>query len=267
MNVRLVFLRKEIQDIRRNRQLLWINLIVPTVMVGLMIMFAGFGGELLEVDPNDPVVVAIKRQVSASPEFAAMPQDIAFTAFMLRGLLAFFLLLPVVLSSTLAAYSIVGEKQQRTLEPVLATSISDRDFLLAKMLAALVPAIAITWLAALLAAIGVGIITTARWQLLLVPDLYWAVVLLLLVPALGVASVLATMRMSARATDPQAAVQTSALLIMPAFLIIVSVVGRALLADARIGIVFAALIVVLDVWLFRSNVRRFAREEILTRWR
>jgi ABC-2 type transport system permease protein len=267
MNVRYVFLVKEMRDLRHNGQVLAINLLMPTVSVAIMVLAAGFGGAILTVDANDPVVIAMARQATTSAEFAGMPQDMAFTAFTLRGLLAFYLLMPVVLSSTIAAYSIVGEKQQRTLEPVLATSLSDREFLLAKMIAALVPAIVITWLSAVLAAIAVSIITWTKWHVLLVPDRYWLVALLLLAPALAVGSVLATMRMSARATDPQAAVQTSAIFLLPAFLIVVSIVGRLALQDATIGVLVATLIVVIDISLFRTNVRRFGREEILTRWK
>lgn len=267
MSVYLLFLRKELHDIRRNGQLLAIHLVIPLVFVAVMVGFAAFSTAILRTDANDPVILALVRQATSAPDLATLPQDIALTAFTMRALLAFFLLMPVVLSSTLAAYSIVGEKQQRTLEPVLATPISDREFLLGKMLASLIPPLALTWIAGLIAAVGVGAVTWSRWQLLLVPDRYWFVALGVLAPLLGTASVLATMRMSARATDPQAAVQTSALFFVPGFLLMVSVVGKVLMQSVIAGLVGALLLGMLDVWLFRNNVRKFARVEILTRWR
>jgi hypothetical protein len=73
--------------------------------------------------------------------------------------------------------------------------------------------------------------------------------------------------MSARATDPQAAVQTAALLLMPGFLVVIGAVGKVTMQSAAAGLLAAVPLAVLTVWLFRYNVRRFAREEILTRWR
>lgn len=48
--------------------------------------------------------------------------------------------MPVVLASSAAALSLVREKEQRTLESILATPLSDRDLLLAKLVAAVDPA-------------------------------------------------------------------------------------------------------------------------------
>jgi ABC-type Na+ efflux pump permease subunit len=61
-----------------------------------------------------------------------MGTDEAITRFFLRSLVSFYLLLPVGLSSMSAAFSVVAEKQQRTLEPILATPITDLEFLIGK---------------------------------------------------------------------------------------------------------------------------------------
>jgi ABC-2 type transport system permease protein len=48
-------------------------------------------------------------------------------------------------SSFVAAYSVVGERQQGTLEPVLTTPIRREELLLGKALAALLPSLAIAY--------------------------------------------------------------------------------------------------------------------------
>jgi ABC-2 type transport system permease protein len=262
-----VFLKKEALDLRRNRQLLVMNLVLPLIFVGMMVAFAAISPAMMRSEAEDPVVKALIAQVTTAPGFEDLPADATFTAFTLRSVLGFFLLMPVILSSTMAAYSIVGEKQQRTLEPVLATPLTDRELLLGKMLAAVLPAMVITWIAGGVAAVGAGFITWSRWGFLLVPDWHWALALLVLAPLFCSASVLATLRMSARATDPQTAVQTSALVLLPAFLVVVGAAGRILLLSAAAGLVVAVPLALLNLWLFRNNVRKFAREEILTRWR
>jgi len=84
---------------------------------------------------------------------------------------------------------------------------------------------------------------------------------------MSVAVGLLTMRLSARATDPQAAVQTTTLVILPAFLIGLALFGRLLTVSFPVLVAACVLVALLDLWLFRGNVKRFRREEILTRWK
>lgn len=267
MNVYTVFLAKDLRDVRRTPQVLAVFLLMPFVCVFIMSIFAFAAPEMMKRDANDPVMQMMLRQVTSLPEFSSLAPDAAFTAYVLRTILGFFLLMPIVLSSTMAVYSVVGEKQQRTLEPLLATPISDRQLLLGKLIASLAPALFITWLAGVVAATITAVITWSRWHQLIVPDHYWFLALFVLAPVVGAASVLATMRLSARSTDPQSAMQTTGLLLVPAFLVLVGGVGKVLLASVTAVFVVAALFVLIDVWLFRHNERKFAREEILTRWR
>jgi ABC-type Na+ efflux pump permease subunit len=51
----------------------------------------------------------------------------------------------VSVPAVLSAYSVVGEREQGTLEPVLITPIRREEFLIAKALAAFVPALVISY--------------------------------------------------------------------------------------------------------------------------
>ena len=53
--------------------------------------------------------------------------------------------IPALVPAAVAAYAVVGERQQGTLEPVLTTPIRREEFLLGKALAALVPSVAIAY--------------------------------------------------------------------------------------------------------------------------
>ena len=57
----------------------------------------------------------------------------------------YMLLIPAFLPSTLAAYSVVGEREQGTLEPVLITPIRREEFLVGKALAAFVPTLVLAY--------------------------------------------------------------------------------------------------------------------------
>jgi ABC-2 type transport system permease protein len=60
--------------------------------------------------------------------------------------LAYLLAIPALVPATLAAFAVVGERQQGTLEPVLSTPIRREELLLSKALAVLVPSVAIAYL-------------------------------------------------------------------------------------------------------------------------
>jgi ABC-2 type transport system permease protein len=267
VSVYALFLAKELRDLRRTPQLLAVFLIMPVTSVFMMALFAFMTPAMMQHEANDPVVQMLVQRALSLPEFSGLPPDAAYTALSLRAMLGFFLLMPVIISSSMAAYSVVGEKQQRTLEPLLATPITDRQLMLGKMLAALTPAVLVTWLAGAVAAGIAGGMTWTRWHEWIVPDRYWFMTLFVLAPLIGAGSVLATMRLSARSTDPQSAMQTSALLIMPAFLLLVAAAGKMLLVSITAGIIVAAAFVLIDTLLLAYNVRKFGREEILTRWR
>lgn len=269
MRILLLFLRKELGDVRSNSRVWPVYLLLPLIAVALPVFFAVTTPLLIETAParQDPATLTLIRLIQTVPEFAGLPAVQAMTRYFLRNTGAIFLLMPLALTSTSAAFSIVGEKQQRTLEPILATPITDRQFLLAKLLASVVPTVALTWSCGMLACVVVDAVTWAQVRALLLPDRFWLLGLLVLAPLLGIAVVLVTMLFSAKSTDPQATVQTTALAIIPGFLLVFGVFGKLLtLKFAALGIA-CLLVLALDVVLFRTNVARFQREEILTRWK
>jgi ABC-2 type transport system permease protein len=60
--------------------------------------------------------------------------------------LLYMLAIPALVPATLAAYAVVGERQQGTLEPVLDTPIRRRELVLGKALAVFLPSVAVAYL-------------------------------------------------------------------------------------------------------------------------
>ena len=269
MNVPLLFVRKDLRDLRRNKYVLPIFGLFPLIAIGVTLLFVLIAPEMAEEAQRgtDPTMASILRLLLANEEFAALPLDQAVTLFFLRSIVGFFLLMPVALSSISAAFSLVGEKQQRTMEPILATPITDRQFLLGKMLASLAPSVAVTWLAAVLAIAAANTITWSWYGALLLPDRFWLFGILFFGPLLGAGSVLATMRISAKISDPQTANQFAGLVIVPAFLIGLGLFGKFLTASFLALLIAAVLVIALDLLLLKLNLAKFQREEILTKWK
>jgi ABC-2 type transport system permease protein len=166
---------------------------------------------------------------------------------------------------SVAAYTVIGEKQARTLEPLLATPITTIELLSAKVLGALVPAIALT-LASFLV-YGAGIALLARpgaVRVLLAPRSLGMV--FLLGPLAALAALQLAVVVSSRVNDARSAQQIGALIILPIAGLLVGQLTGAVTMSGPLILVIAVVLLALNVALMRVGVRLFDRETILTRW-
>lgn len=201
------------------------------------------------------------------PALAGLPKNQVIQGLLVSGMQPLFLLIPLLTPLTLAVYSIIGEKQTRSLEALLATPITTRDLLLGKCLAAALPGVIAAWVSyALFLLAAVALVPPAIFtQLLLQPA--WLLALALVVPAAAAAAVLVGLIVSARASDPQAAQQLGSLIVLPVIGLLLGQVTGVVRLSIPITLLAVALILAADAGLLLAAVRLFGRETILTRWK
>src|SRR5881396_2330178 len=128
---------KEFLDLARNRTAL-----LPVVIVTVLSLVLPFGiavgvpamtGHGLGEDAD------LLRVSVAVGSGEALSSAARIQLFLFKQFLMLFLLTPITGAMALAAHAIVGEKQARTLEPLLATPITTFELLAAKVLGALLP--------------------------------------------------------------------------------------------------------------------------------
>jgi ABC-2 type transport system permease protein len=252
--------RRELLEIARNRTLLAAIVLPPILLVAIPILVTALGAR----NSLPPDVVA--NLVAARPEWAGLsPRQVA-DAFGLQQTLLFFLLMPATIPLAIASYSIVGEKQTRSLEAVIAAPISTAELLAGKAIAAVAPAVVTVWLAyaALIVVAGVALGTElAR----IVIDPTWLATVFVLGPAIGLLSVVIGMAISSRVNDPRAAQQLGTVIVLPLFGFFVIQLQSGHLLSAREYLLAAAAVFAVGVAGLRVGVRLFGRESILTRWR
>lgn len=200
------------------------------------------------------------------PEIRDLSPQAAVQAFFFQQFLLLVILVPVTGSMALASHSIIGEKQSRALEPLLATPVTTAELLLSKVLAAAVPALALEVLAFALYLAGIRILAAPGVFSALVSPRTFLVVLLLGPLATLIALQLAVIA-SSRAGDPRTAQQVGTIVILPVVgILIAQGVGFFWLTIPVVliaaGALFAAWIALL---LFGAAV--FDRERILTKWK
>ena len=124
------------------------------------------------------------------PEWAGFTEAELAGAFAVQQFLAFFLLMPAYIPLSIATFSIIGEKQARTLEPVLATPIRTLELLVGKAIAALVPGVLAGWVT-YVAFVALASIVYGPNLFGVVTDSSWLVGVFILGPAVGLSSVVA----------------------------------------------------------------------------
>lgn len=177
-----------------------------------------------------------------------------------------FLLMPLIIPSAIASYSIIGEKTRRTLEPLLAAPIQTWELLLGKCLASLVPAIVISWGAALTFVLALRLVVLSDQVYRVILSGGWWVLLLLGSPSLALLMVSATVAISGRVNDPRTAQQVAAVVVAPLLaLFVAQLLGVVVLTPLLASIASAAL-AFLAALAFAGAIALFDRENILTRW-
>jgi ABC-2 type transport system permease protein len=254
---------KEWEDTLRNKLILSMLIVLPVLMTAIPIglLWGTAAGPMKQSDLEQ-----MTRMLS-NPMFAGMSPREALQSVMSSQMLMLFLMMPLILPVTIAAYSIVGEKLSRSLEPLLATPVTTMHLLLGKSFAAAAPAVVLTWVcyAVFLAFARVFAVSDRVFAIFANP--MWLIVMLLLVPLLTIMAVSIGVIVSSRVNDPRAAEQLGALVILPFMAFFLAVLGGFIFLNAVTFLVVTAIVAVLDVGLAYLGVGLFQRETILTQWK
>ncbi|MGA3060489.1 MAG: ABC transporter permease subunit [Candidatus Bathyarchaeia archaeon] len=235
--------RKEWKVISRKKSILFYTIALPLLMAVLLSL-------------------VIRNQVASGIPTA---QQLQLGA---GSIIYLYVVLAAVLPSTIAAYSIVGEKIEKTLEPLLATPTTDGEILLGKSIAAFLPPMLSTYT-------GVSIFMAAADYILYnaglgyyyFPNWNAGVMLLILAPLAAVFSVEVGVIASSRVSDVRGANQISGLMFIPFLAVFLAGVEGIITLSIDTLLVFAIGVLIVDLALYFVSTGTFRREEILTKWK
>jgi ABC-2 type transport system permease protein len=253
-------LRREWTETLRNRLLVSTIVVPPVVLTIAPILLGAF------VDERALPPELAAQVIAQRPEWAAFTAGELAGAFAVQQFLVFFLLMPAYIPLSIATFSIIGEKQARTLEPVLAAPIRTDELLAGKAVAALVPGVLAGW-ATYAAFVLLASLVYGPALFGVVTDGSWLAGVFVLGPAVGLSSVVAGVIVSARVNDPRVAQQIGGVIIIPIIgLVLIQATGTLLVGPT--GYIILALIIgIVSLLGLRAGVQLFDRETILTRWR
>jgi ABC-2 type transport system permease protein len=246
-------LQKELKEIVQQRTLVLSLLLIPL----LIIVATAYLLKNPLSSGNGPIPTSDPRFVGLT---AAQISQIAIGNMFRMYLLAQPLLIPAMI----AAYSIVGEKNNRTLEPLLAAPVTTWQLLSAKSLSAMLPALFATWISGAIFIVEVALLTSpAVFSLVITPG--WLIIMILTVPVLMLIPVSVTVMISSRFNDPRTTSQVASLIFV-VLVLAFTLFGTSLVISPLISLAITAIAAFLGVGLLWSATRVFQRENILTRW-
>ncbi len=210
-----------------------------------------------------PAVIELAGHRNGSSGIPASVLTILLPAFSF-----FYLILAGMIPTTLASYSIVGEKVEKSLEPLLATPTTDEEILLGKGISAFLPPIASILGGAALFMVLMDLTTYATLGYYFFPNWNTGIILFLMVPLAAVMSVEWNVIISARVSDVRVAQQFGFLLVLPfGGIYVAGELGLINLGDAGNLLIIAGILLIIDLFLLYAAKATFRREEILTKWK
>jgi ABC-2 type transport system permease protein len=227
---------KELRDYRRNRFVIGTMVFLPILFIALPIV------QLL-VTPAVEASSRLDSRVGLS--------------------LLYLLLIPAFVPSTLSAYSVVGEREQGTLEPVLITPIRREEFLVGKALAVAAPTLTIAY-----ALFGIFLAATALFAHAAISSAIFAgshvLVQLLFTPLLAGWSIWVGIAISARSSDVRVAQQLSVFASLPPLAIIALIQFKVITPSTGLALALAAALLIIDGLGWRAVAAIFDRERLIT---
>jgi ABC-2 type transport system permease protein len=257
---------KEWSEVFKNRLVLFTLIFMPlifTILPLVMLYFTGEGtmGDMGSVQAAD---VPAEFLAVCSPDMSAGE---CMQIYIMNEFLLMFMMMPVIIPVTIAAYSIVGEKATHSLEPLLATPITTAELLAGKSLAAGLPAIVIGWVSFGLFLIGLPILGVSPAVIGYITGPTWLLAILVAGPLMAIASVNFAIFVSSRVNDPRVAEQISGVMIVPILALVFAQLAGVIVINVVTMLSFIGGMALLDIGLVYLGASIFQREKILTRWK
>ena len=261
MNVgQFALIKKDMRNVTSNKQVFAVLLIVPIVLTIALPSIFVF---VISFAPDAASDFQKLLDMLPAPNRECSQQQQIFGLILNQIMPSFFLIIPIMASSVMAASSFVGEKEKHTLETLLYSPLSLGHLFQSKILAGFSVGMMISYssFAAMLLVMELeAFFLTGN---LLLPAASWLAIMLLIAPAISLVAIAVTVRSSAKAQTIEEAQQRAVFLIFPILALLIGQFTGIILISAGllwgVGIVLA----VLAILLVKGAAGNFTYEKLL----
>jgi len=263
--------RKDLKEVFANRAVWAPVILLPLILVvalpALLILMPSMVPQQQMNIPADLVAKLLVQVPKGLAELIApLPPTQQVSLLMVSTVFAPMLLtIPLMIASLIGANSFAGEKERKTLEALLYTPATDGELLLGKMLAAVIPAVLLSWVSFVLYAV---VVNAASWPIVRqvwFPTPTWWPLMLWVTPAIAVLGLGLTVIVSSKVNTFMEANQLSGVSVIVVVALVVSQVSGALYLGTGLIILLGAVVWALDIGLIAVAIKTFSRSSLITR--
>lgn len=253
-------IKKDIRSITSNKQVFSVMLIVPlaltVVLPTIFVLVTLFAPDTASDYEKLLAMLPMAEQVGD-------PENRILGLILNKVMPVFFMIIPVMASSVMAASSFVGEKEKHTLETLLYSPLSLNQLFQAKIIACFFVGMMVSVIsfAAMILVVELEVILLLGTPIL--PDLCWLIVMLLVAPAISLIAINITVRGSAKSQTMEEAQQRAVFLIFPIIALVVGQFTGVIMINAWILLGVGIVVAFLAAWLMKGAVGKFTYEKLL----
>ena len=252
-------IKKDLKSVMDNRRMFASLLIVPLVLVVFMPSLFLI---MLRFAPADPDMQKMLELLPAAMRQGDWQQ--AAAGLMVNFLLpSFFLMIPVMTASIMAASAFVGEKEKHTLETLLYCPLSVRQIFRAKVMASFLLSMLVSLISFAVMLLVTELESYFLLGTLLVPGINWLVILALVSPAISLIAVTLIVRGSAKAQTVEESQQSAVFLILPVILLVVGQTTGLMLVNGWVLLGLGVVCGLIAFLMLKMCMGRFTYEMLL----
>ena len=260
---------KDLKEVRQNKAA-WIPAVVMPVIFAIVfpLIFSVLPQVMpvddLEQEMGDMQVLLNNLPAAVQVMFNGLKLEqmftIYFTAFMLAPL---FLIMPLMFSSVVGADSFVGERERKTMEALLYSPTTDMELFFGKILAAVIPAISLSWLTYLIYIVVVNAGSFNLFGRIWFPLAPWWPMMFWVTPAFALFGISATVIISARVKTFMEAYQLTGSLVVVVLALVVGQATGVLFLGVGMMFLVGTLLWIVDAILIYFGLRIFNRSSLI----
>ena len=263
--------RKDLKEVFANRAVWAPVILLPLILVvalpAMLILLPSFVPQQQMNIPADLVSKLLVQVPKGLAELIAPLQPAQQVSLLMVSTVfaPMLLTIPLMIASLIGANSFAGEKERKTLEALLYTPASDSELLLGKMLAAVLPAVLLSWVSFVLYAV---VVNAASWPIVSqvwFPTPTWWPLMLWVTPAIAVLGLGLTVIVSSKVNTFMEANQLSGAAVIVVVALVVSQVSGALYLGTGLMMLLGAVIWALNIGLIMVAIKTFSRSSLITR--
>ena len=272
MNTRAIFaiIRKDLKVAVQNKGVVLPIILLPLILFVIFPWIAVYAPHLSNAGGtslNNMDQIFSRLPAGLLNELSGYTHEQKMIVFILVYMLApMFLILPLMVSSVIAADSFAGEKERKTLEALLYTPTTDQELFTAKLLGGWTTAITVAILGFIVYAVMVN---AAGWKSighLFFPNWMWIALVLWVTPAVAGLGLVVMVFVSARAQGFQDAYQLGGLVVLPVLILIIGQISGVMYFSLGVVLFVGLLVWMIDIGLLWLASKTFRRGELMTKF-